>query len=855
LVSARRRILRESKRARRAMWLENLVSAFWPAWAVIAAFLGLALLDIPATLGFAGHVALLVVFGLALVATLWLGARAVRRPRDADAVARLDAGTRDRPVETLRDTLSVGVKDEGSQALWLAHKRRMAERAMAVRAAPADLRVSDRDRYALRHAALLALAAGVAAQLGDGGGGLAAALTPRVAAAGATAGAEPSMEAWASPPVYTGVAPLYLTERIGEPNPIALPEGTEVTLRVFDTGDAPTIAGLDDAAFEPGGERTWTATIVLSEPVSLSAAAGAADLGGWHFDVISDRAPEIFFTTTPRGARSGALEFAFETADDHGVLGAVATLRLDESAMHRGAAPDTVFEPVAFDLPLPLTADPEAAAELVTQDLTEHPWAGLPVVLTLTATDGAGQTASVDHAFEMPGRRFIDPLAKAVIEERRSLAWRVANAERVLRVLEAVTAYPEDIFQNVSAYIALRSAVRRLDYALVEDTVADETPGIAEMLWLAALRIEDGSLSDAERRLRQIQQELSDAIENGASPDEIARLMDELRQAMNEYLQQLAQEAMRNQDQSAQQQPMDPNQTMTQQDLNDMLSAIEEMLRSGMEEQARQMLQQLQQMLENLQMAQPGQQQQQGQGQGNQAMQELQDMIGEQQGLADRSFEALRDGQQQGQQRGQGQQQGQGQPGEGQQGQQFGQGGAPREGQGQRGQGGEGGGGMGGDLGDIARDQEALRQMLDQMRDGLPGGGGPAPLNDAERSMGAARDALREGDADGALQNQVEALDSLREGARELAEQMQQGQPGQGQQAGREGRSGNVDNEDPFGRPRASNGPMDGDSVRVPDASVMQRARELMDEIRRRAGERTRPPAELDYLRRLLDRF
>ena len=41
----------------------------------------------------------------------------------------------------------------------------------------------------------------------------------------------------------------------------------------------------------------------------------------------------------------------------------------------------------------------------------------------------------------------------------------------------------------------------------------------------------------------------------------------------------------------------------------------------------------------------------------------------------------------------------------------------------------------------------------------------------------------------------------------------------------------------------------------LPDADSAARARELLDEIRRRAGEQARPQLELDYLRRLLDRF
>jgi hypothetical protein len=297
----------------------------------------------------------------------------------------------------------------------------------------------------------------------------------------------------------------------------------------------------------------------------------------------------------------------------------------------------------------------------------------------------------------------------------------------------------------------------------------------------------------------------------------------------------------------------------------DMLDQLEEAMRNGMQDLAQQMLEQLQQLLENLQMAQPGQQGQQGQG--DQAMQQLQDMIGQQQGLADRSFDALREGRQPGQE-GEGQQ-GQGPQGQGQQGRQ-GQGGQPGQtpgqgqgrgdqfGEGQQGQGsrpGQGRGqgqGQGPDLGAIARDQEGLRRLLDDLRQGLPGGN--EALDRAEERMGAARDSLEQGDAERALQDQVDALDALREGAQELAQQ-QQGQPGQSQQAGREGQAGDVRDEDPFGRPTATDGPLDGRSVRVPEGGMMNRARELMDEIRRRSGDRTRTMEELQYLERLLDRF
>jgi hypothetical protein len=60
---------------------------------------------------------------------------------------------------------------------------------------------------------------------------------------------------------------------------------------------------------------------------------------------------------------------------------------------------------------------------------------------------------------------------------------------------------------------------------------------------------------------------------------------------------------------------------------------------------------------------------------------------------------------------------------------------------------------------------------------------------------------------------------------------------------------------DPLGRPQRSQGPDLGTSVKVPDKIDQQRAREILEELRRRSGEATRPPVELDYLERLLKRF
>ncbi|MEL6648338.1 MAG: DUF4175 family protein [Pseudomonadota bacterium] len=52
----------------------------------------------------------------------------------------------------------------------------------------------------------------------------------------------------------------------------------------------------------------------------------------------------------------------------------------------------------------------------------------------------------------------------------------------------------------------------------------DET---AEALWELAIILEDGDIGDALARMQEAQERLSEAMRNGASEEEIARLMQE----------------------------------------------------------------------------------------------------------------------------------------------------------------------------------------------------------------------------------------------------------------------------------------------------------------------------------------
>ena len=134
-------------------------------------------------------------------------------------------------------------------------------------------------------------------------------------------------------------------------------------------------------------------------------------------------------------------------------------------------------------------------------------------------------------------------------------------------------------------------------------------------------------------------------------------------------------------------------------------------------------------------------------------------------------------------------------------------------------------------------------------------------LNDLEgdlarsRAMEQAEESLRQDDLAGALDNQSDAMEALREGMRELGEQMaqQQGQPGQ--QGEGMGQAGDMGRRDPLGRETGQNGRIGTDEQLLQGEDVYRRAEELLDEIRRRSGDQSRTAEERDYLRRLLDQF
>ena len=844
------------KRARWTIFWERLWPALTSLATAIGLFLALSWLGLWLWLPPLGRAAAVIVCAaIAVVAAYPI--IFVRVPAIRDALSRIDRGSGlpHRPATAIADDLAVTPKDPYSLALWNAHVERALAAARALKSGWPSPRVARRDPYALRALVLIACVATFFAAGGE--------RWKRITAAfdwhGVVLPANFRVDAWVIPPVYTGKPPLILpgihpgeTAALPSNGIVAVPVNS--TLVVRSTGKVSlNVSGIGgvtpakDAVKAPAGTDEHRFAITATGSATMR---GAGDDLTWAFNVIPDKPPTIELTKDPEQQRRGSLLLSYRLEDDYGVTEAQATFARKNEGDADGEDAHPLYGPPDFPLILPQARTKAGVAQTI-KDLTDHPWAGAEVEMTLVARDEGGNVGkSEPFALRLPDRVFTKPLARALVEQRRNLALDANARPLVLNALDALALAPEKFTPEAATFLGLRGVY----WSLVRAKTDDELRDVAARLWSMAVQLEDGDISDAQANLRNAEEALRQALERGASDEELKALMDQLRAAMDRFMQAMA-EQLKNSQQLAR--PLGPNQRMlSQRDLQSMLDRLENLAKNGARDAAKQLLQQLQQMMENLQMASPD-----GNGDDGDdmmsALDELGDMIRQQQDLRDRTFRQGQDQRQQGQQRGQ--QSRPGQPpgqqgnsmGELRQGQQalrdrlnqlleelknrgFGQNQQGQQGQGQQGQGQQGQGQQG--QGQQGQDE------LDQ-------------LGRAGEAMGQAEGSLGQGNPDSAVDSQGRALDALRKGAQSLAQSMQQqmGQgPGPNGRPGRLGQSRADQDTDPLGRPLRGRDYGDDTTVRVPGEIDVQRARRIIEELRKRFGDMGRPQDELDYIERLL---
>ncbi|MEL7428489.1 MAG: TIGR02302 family protein [Pseudomonadota bacterium] len=798
-------------------------------------------------------------------------------PRDEEVTRRIEAksGLAHRPITAQSDEMATGRQDGFAKVLWEEHRRRMAGQLQNMTAGTPAPKAERFDPFMMRAILPMVVFAAFFFSFSSSGGRLGDVAGVPVAGADVPV----RLDAWLDPPDYTRQSPIFLTSEAGGgtgaralvlTRSVSAPEKSEFFLRFIGEGDlSVTVGGVDgEDVLLPKDEATSLSqreySMVLAGDSVIRLEHEGEKLAEWGVTLEPDIAPKITFSEAPSSALSGSLQLNYTVEDDYGLKEGEARITSRER-MDPDARP--LVEAPTFPLSLPRVRGGEGSAAM-NKDLTEHPWAGSDITLSLEVTDEAGQTGwTTGHEMVLPGRRFSDPLALALVEQRRILALDANQQRYVANLLDAVSNGAPDYIEDPASLIAMRAAYRRL----VDARNDDDLRSVLDLLWEIALGVEFGNLSEAEQRLREAQERLSEALENGASDEEIDQLMQELREAMNEMMQALA-EQMRQNPQARNPLENENVQTLTQNDLEQMMDRIEDLAKSGSKDAARQMLSELQRMMDNLRSGRHEQQRNAEGNQLNQALDKMSELMQRQQELMDESFRMQRE-RQQGLQQGENQQQGQQQQGQQQQGQQQpgqqpgGQQQSRQRGgeQGQQGQ--EGQQGQSGQmtpeefaeaLQQLRQQQEALEQQLGELGQQLEqlGIGQPSELGEAQEQMGQAGENLGNGQPGSAGQNQGNALEALRRGAQNMMEQMAGDRQQGGQQQtenGGQGQSGQQRGSDPLGRDTGTDGLNADSDVEVPGLIDAQRARRILDAIRDRLAIPDNPVIEKDYLERLLE--
>ena len=869
LINRTRRRLRDI-----ALW-----RAFWPLITLVSVYLIAALLGVfeRAPKQLAAFATLLVFTGT--VIALLRGFRRYRKPAESQAISALDVQDELRPLSSLKDRPSR--PDTSSVALWKAHQTRLSDAARRLKVPRFTAIWKAIDPLFLRMILPAVLVSLVALNGAQTYTRLASALTPDY---GSLFGAENvKIEAWITPPAYSGRAPIFLKD---DQLQARVPRGSVMTLRV-QAPSAPKLRttgpdGRETVRFAatPDGAFETETTILGDTNVSVR---WWGERKTWTILASPDDRPTAIFVTVPKLGKNDHTDFSWVVSDDYGVVSLAFSIKPEGSDRE----PDLV--PIEMGTLSPKQADDDASL-----DFTRNRWAGARVEVRLVATDGAGQIGrSAPYVLVLPEKLLLQPLAKAVQDIRvtvlreddayaeaettedglvsgayyASATQRIdrapAGVKRGLIMLDAVTYEAPRYFKDILIYTGLRSA----QATLAASSSIDEAKDVEALLWSVALRAEYGTSADALAALLAARKALEEALRDGASEEEIARLMEAFKSAAQRYVAAKMAEALAN----GLDAPPDTRDGAQQggeglggQDFSDMLDALEDLTETGATDQARQLLSDITNMLENLEFQQgsgsgegfpgmPGEPGEDGEDvpqeerEMTDTMRELSDMLREQRELNDDTLAEQRG------ERGQsGQQE---KPGEGELGD-----GAPTQ---------EAPDWMQGEDGrSLAERQQELGDMVEELarRNGEDGGEVSSGDEDSEGGLGGLLDddlldsieraqrragrALEDGNETRALRNQEQATRQLRELAEGVADDLDR------VREARMGDNGRVDDSassDPFGR--STNGGIDdSNSVDIPDQAGRQRAKDILDELRRRYGD-TPDEDERDYLERLLDRF
>jgi uncharacterized protein (TIGR02302 family) len=327
------RVDRVVRRARVNLLWESVWPILAPFVVLTALFVAISWLGVWRIASTPVRYAILAAFVVAAAYFIWR-ITGFAMPGRAAAFARVEqaTGAPHRPATSFADRLPVKPADAATEALWVAHRRRVLAALNNLRAGIPAPRLAVRDPYAVRFLVALLLIVGFVVA----GPERVERLAEAWRGGESTAQAIARIDAWVTPPAYTGRAPIFLTGENARPagTTYSVPVGSVVTIR---TGGGPE---LDVRSVGPVGEVAITPTqvatgrivpgetppqerlVTLRDPQNVVVRKGGRDVTEWRFTVIPDALPKIALVGEPKVNQTGSLDLTYALEDDYGVVAA-----------------------------------------------------------------------------------------------------------------------------------------------------------------------------------------------------------------------------------------------------------------------------------------------------------------------------------------------------------------------------------------------------------------------------------------------------------------------------------------------------------------------------------------------------
>ncbi len=606
-----------------------------------------------------------------------------------------------------------------------------------------------------------------------------------------------------TPPPYTGQAATQITTATLQTEPVKVPKGSIVEIRIPNQGFIKPRVKINNMQLpiQKIDKSFYVAQTAVQNDTTLSVLK--LPFLGDHFKikVTPDLAPEISITKPPRILANGLLQFYITLRDDYGVK--ALKIRLHAKDGPHWLAPEDHLEYLV------LLNSGRGKQEDISPvfDFTWHPQAGKLFDITISALDDLGQeTVLASFPFTVPERKFREKSAKLIAEFRRDFIddSRLSSARRLSRELEEILSYPDLFEGKLNAFLGLRIASNILSHTTKSKELAESV----SLIWQSALSLEgDAANTNAMKNLIEAQKKLAQIMgDKNATPEEIQQALDEYKQALMESFQTLIEQMQTRTDPQSALSRLSPDlfsKLATPQSIDDFLEQMKEALQNGDKEKAAQLFSQIQKMMDGLSSGAQG-----GMPEGTEAMakglEELQALIDRQQDLLSQteSQKALQ---------------------------------------------------LQGKTIDTRKntvEQDALRfilgQLMRELGEDLPSI--PENLGLAEQAMRNASASLKENMPKLAAPFQQKALVELQKSKNNIQQQLKlalenmmlltPSAPSQRDALGRDSAQG-----------------LSSERLNIPKESARRKIQDIIEQLREKSGDRSRPKEERDYYLRLLKQF